>query len=333
VGFDCLGKYCANLYDMAVVLCKQHTYKKNSKNANKRLCFGCKKNNINNTEEEWRTICKSCWISGIRDPEPLPILGYKMCEVCFILCIGPSEPDYKTTCSRCYKQAKIEEKNVEKRECNSCHQLSIPVTEPTFKTMCHACFLLAKENEKTIEKRECQICHKLAIPISEPSFKTFCNTCYSNNKKEENGENKNGDKRECSNCHKLAIPLTDPDFKTLCAACYKMSLTNYTRECEMCHLVTIKESDPSYVTKCHPCYLATKNDKKEEKEENKEENKEEKPKKRECISCHKKNIDGSKPKLITKCAKCYTKNEDTIPDLTMHMGNLNLLSTIVNKKI
>ena len=70
----------------------------------------------------------------------------------------------------------------------------------------------------------------------------------------------------------------------------------------------------------------------ENEEENKEENKEEKPKKRECISCHKKNIDGSKPKLITKCAKCYTKNEDTIPDLTMHMGNLNLLSAMVNKK-
>lgn len=212
VGFDCLGKHCHHLKDTAACLNKQYHYKKTSKNPNKRLCHHCLKHNIGEFDESWRILCKSCYTSGVRNPPPISILGYKSCEKCFQMCIKPS--DNRKCCLSCYKNVTVDLEQM--RACVACHELKINIDEPSYKDKCSNCFRLHKEKLKDLPMRECSQCQELTVPADLPDYRDKCGKCYKLSLE-------NVEYRECSLCHQMNIKSTEASFKTCCSSCYKNS--------------------------------------------------------------------------------------------------------------
>lgn len=211
VGFDCLTKHLSHLQNEAAILNKQYHYKKTSKNPNKRLCHHCHKHNIASDEALWITFCKTCWKNGVRESQPISLLGYKLCEKCHLLCIHPTEN--KKCCSSCYKKTMNSD---DMRECQNCGQFKINKDEPLFKNLCSSCFKLHKESLTHIEKRACHQCQELNIPINEPDYKTTCSQCYKLSLK-------NTPMRACTVCHQMLIKESEPSYKTCCVSCYKQT--------------------------------------------------------------------------------------------------------------
>ena len=173
VGADCL-KYLPHLKPVATVLYKQYHYKITSKTPEKRPCHHCLKHSIGADDLDFKTICKACWIKGIREVTQIPLLGYQLCHDCFTLSIKPHET--KTKCLACYK------KSSQWRACTVCQKLVINADKPDYVDKCHPCYLHYKETLKNQEMRECQQCHQMVIPTTEASFKTCCHSCYRQNK-------------------------------------------------------------------------------------------------------------------------------------------------------
>jgi hypothetical protein len=316
VGFDCIGKYLPELKEDAVILCKQFTYRKTSKNP-KRMCFGCQKHNIPSDTEDWRNICKSCWGTGSRAVS-CPMLGNKVCSQCFTLTLLPSSKN--SICLACYKgnndYTTMDQNKL--RACSSCGELKILKTDPDFKDKCMDCFRNAKREEEMEEKRPCSLCNELLIPITKPDYVDKCTGCFKS-------ANAMVEKRACNDCGLLKIPITQPAFKNRCVDCFKLNITNNTqRECSMCLQLTIPANKPSYINKCDACYKS-----------NKETN---------TLNSTSKSMGGiptitnipNKTKSmggipnIPKSIKKPVKEEDV--DITAHLGNLNLMQSLMGKK-
>jgi hypothetical protein len=241
IGFDCITKHCPLLKNDAVILNKQHHYKKTSKNPNKRLCHHCHKHNINQDQEAWVTICKSCWTSGIKTVDPISILGYRLCEGCFMLTIPPNKPESVNKCHHCYKpEMKIYKKD-ELRACVECNELKIPLTSPHYIDKCSTCYRLHKENLKNVEMRACQMCNELKVPSNLPDYRTLCSDCYKH-------KVANEVMRECMTCHQMKIKESEPDFKNQCVSCFKQSKIKQSKEINMDQIKTANAKNINLLT-------------------------------------------------------------------------------------
>lgn len=328
VCFLCIGKFMNDKKEDAVILCKQHTYQKTSKNP-KRLCHGCHKHNINNEEESWRTICKSCWGAGTRE-SPIPILGHKLCESCFVLNIPPTSKN--NTCTTCYKEKAVNITTMDDdllRACGTCGLKKLLKSDPAFKDKCSDCFRLSKLKEETEEKRECIVCREFSIPISKPDYVDKCTNCF---------KSSNNVKRECSLCKELKIPISQPAFKDKCIDCYKLEATKF-RECTVCFTLSIPCNKPKYITKCEKCYTPKANNINIMNNNTFGGNNIVKPNNdfmRECIQCHQYVIPSNAPEFKKKCNECLIiKHEvplSSIPDIKVHKGNLDMISLMMGKK-
>lgn len=319
VCFTCIGKFMSEKKEDAVILCKQYTYQKSSKNP-KRLCRGCHKHNINNEEESWRIICKSCWGAGTREC-PIPILGHKLCEGCFTLNIPPTSKN--VTCTTCYKEKAINITTMDDnllRACNVCGLNKLLKSDPSYKDKCTDCFKLSKLKEEVEEKRECIVCREFTIPISKPDYVDKCNECFKS-------ASRDVAKRECSLCKELKIPITQPAFKDKCIDCYKLEATKM-RECSVCFNLVIPCNKPKYITKCEKCYVpSTKSPKRQDQIIG--------DTLRECIQCHKYVIPITAPEFKKKCNDCLIIKQDipaTIPDIKVHKGNLDMINIMMKSK-
>ena len=160
IGNDCLTKFLPHLKETASLLCKQFNYKKDGKLAIKRMCFACHKHTIHNAEPEWKNTCTTCFKSGVRNPQPIPILGNRMCQGCFKLIISPNEPEFKDKCIPCFKSYQAN-KPIEvpppsvngKRQCIMCQEFLIPETKPAYIKKCYDCFN-GKEKKEPTEPEE-----------------------------------------------------------------------------------------------------------------------------------------------------------------------------------
>lgn len=218
IAFDCISKHLVDLKHFATILCKQHTYQKSGK-TQKRMCHGCFKHVMDADKPSWQTICGTCYSSGIKS-EPIPILGYRMCSICYIPNIDPSKGDYVDKCTPCFKNHKAEllknpGKDGQLRDCSICHQLKIPITKPDYVDKCDVCYKLHNEAS---EKRQCKRCEKFNISINAAKYVDKCTTCFKIVKEEE----KNGPMRACVTCEQLKIPESKPKYVTKCEECFKI---------------------------------------------------------------------------------------------------------------
>lgn len=308
VGFDCITKYLVELKDDAVLLCKQHTYKKTSKNP-KRICYECHKHNIPNDTELWRNICKTCWGTGAR-PLTCMVLGNKICTQCFTLSISPTSSS--KLCSGCYKLnndiTKVDKDNL--RSCSICMELKILKSDHEFKDKCSDCYKNSKQSEELEEKRPCSLCNELLIPISKPDYIDKCNLCFKKTVA-------NVEKRACIDCNLLKIPINQPAFKNKCIDCFKLNINNnVNRACSICNQLNITANKPSYINKCTNCYNNSKLNSITDINN---------------ISNKSNNI-GNIPNIcnIPNIGNKKVINDDVL-DINIHMGNLNFINTIMKK--
>lgn len=328
VCFTCIGKFMLEKKEDAVVLCKQFTYQKTSKNP-KRLCRGCHKHNINNEEESWRTICKSCYGAGTRECA-IPILGNNLCEGCFTLNISPTSNN--KICTTCYKEKAININTMDEsllRPCSICGLNKLLKSDPSFKDKCTDCFKMAKLKEEVEEKRECIVCKELSIPVSKPDYVDKCTDCFRTT-------NANAVKRECSICKALKIPITSPAYKDKCMDCYKLDATKM-RECSICFSLTIPCNKPKYITKCDKCYVpSTKSPRTKDNKEVKDKNTlSSYNNNRQCNQCHEYKIPSTAPEFKKKCNECLIKQDIPaagIPDIKVYKGNLDMISGMMKGK-
>jgi hypothetical protein len=332
VGYDCITKYLSELKEDAVVLCKQFTYKKTSKNP-KRMCFGCQHHNIPADTESWRNICKTCWGSGSR-AVTCPMLGNKVCLQCFTLTILPTSNN--TICLACYKEnndfSKMDHNKL--RACGTCGELKILKSDPEFKDKCSDCYKNAKNMEEMEEKRPCSLCNELLIPITKPDYVDKCTGCFK-------AATAAVEKRACSDCGFLKIPVTQPAFKNKCIDCFKLNITNNVqRECSVCLELLIPANKPSFVNKCDTCYKMSKESSLPNKTPNKTSSLGNIPTIPNKTS-NKTSSLGNIPTIPNK-----TSNKGGIPtipikpkpdkeedvDITAHMGNMNLIQSLMGKK-
>lgn len=335
VGFDCLSKQCLQLKNNASLLCKQLTYQKTSKANNKRMCSGCFKHTINKEEPTWRTICPGCWTSGTKTADPIPMLGYKMCECCFMLNMDPNGEAFKDKCFDCFKNKK--EKVVDEnlcRPCKTCEKKLIPLTEPDYKDQCVACFKLTPKEDN----RQCNVCLKFNIRASEPEFKDKCVGCFKLAQ-----DTISEDNRQCNVCLKFNIKSSEPEYKDKCYGCFKLDKQTQPkltmRDCSVCLQPKIKSTEPEWRNKCYDCFKTTKTPKEPIQpiqipvqsvpvQESKEEM-------RACVGCKQMIIPISKPSFMNKCNKCFVKfnaPNATEPDISVNMSNLNILQNMMRKK-
>ena len=141
VGMECL-KYFKHVKDFATILRKQHDYRLVGKDQF-RLCHGCVDFNINMGEPDWKTICKNCYIDGIRTAPIIPLLDHRVCEDCFVPSISPSLPLYRTKCAACFKKAKETEEPVPMKPCEQCGKMTVKQADK-FRKLCFVCYKNSK---------------------------------------------------------------------------------------------------------------------------------------------------------------------------------------------
>jgi len=215
--FDCLSKHLPDMKHFATVLCKQHTYLKNSKSLKKRMCHSCLKHNMDTDKPTWQNLCKNCWSSGIKEIEPIPILNYRMCKLCFIPNIDPSKSDYVDKCTTCFKNSKVNHETLKPeqlRSCTVCNELKIVNTKPDYIDKCDGCYKLSN-----VDKRQCKRCEKFNISSNAPKYVDKCTSCFIIVKEEE----KFGPMRACDVCLEMNIPQSKPKYVNKCEACFKIS--------------------------------------------------------------------------------------------------------------
>lgn len=248
VGFDCISKHMPLLKNTATLLCKQHTYQKTSKANNKRMCFSCFKHTINKEDAAWKTICSTCYMGGTKTADPIPMLGYRMCEGCCMLNIDPNSESFKNTCIGCFKKSKVVLDENQCRACSVCGVKNIGLTEPDYKDKCSTCF--KKVVEESEDNRQCIQCSKFNIKPTEPDYKDKCLSCFKLNKQNEPKPTP----KNCSVCLQPKLKSTDPDWRDKCSDCFSKNKTEM-RECIVCKENNIPANKPSFMQKCNKCYI------------------------------------------------------------------------------
>lgn len=211
--FACLSKQLPDLKHFATILCKQYTYSK--KSTGKRMCHGCFKNVLPADKPLWQTTCKSCYSNNVK-PEPIPLLGYRVCSVCCIPNIDNLKPEYVDKCTICFKNTKVDVSKLKPeqlRSCSVCNELKIPNTKPDYIDKCDDCYKVQND----AEKRQCKRCQKFNIPMTAAKYVDKCTPCFIASKEEE----KFGPMRKCILCQNDNIPESKPKYVTKCEECFK----------------------------------------------------------------------------------------------------------------
>lgn len=255
LGFECLSKHLPLLKNFATLLCKQFTYQKTTKVLPvKRMCSNCYRHTIASDEPIWKSICKGCFVNGTKTADPIPMLGYRVCDGCLIPNIDPNSESYKTTCHLCYKKSKIILNENECRACVTCGVKNIPLTEPDFKINCIGCVKINKPKEIEDENnRQCVVCEKFNIKPSSADYIDRCLPCYKEGKKSEQ------EVRNCIVCEKPKLTTKDPLWKQKCNSCFSLtkneSKISEMRQCVGCNLINISADKPTFIKFCPKCFI------------------------------------------------------------------------------
>lgn len=155
-----------------------------------RLCITCPAE-VAPYKEDYVKQCDECY----RD-----ISTKRLCSKCALPKILVTDPEWKTTCGTCFK-------NAEKRRCLSCMEPKIPDYEPTWRNLCGECF----KNKDLY--RVCSSCNQKAIKPGSAKFLTKCGPCWL--------QGRSGTHEQCPGCKDQDPRLKKRKDMPFCRTCMK----------------------------------------------------------------------------------------------------------------
>lgn len=98
-----------------------------------RPCSECHKNKIKDEEEDWKTVCKGCYINKIKN--------MKKCTICHKPNIKLESS--KDICNNCYSESEFTKQCINYNEC----QNNIIGEDNMWKDKCLKCYKIEKQNK------------------------------------------------------------------------------------------------------------------------------------------------------------------------------------------